>query len=333
MAILASSIVNNGPVSILAYCLSSILMTCTNKYVVSGNPDFNLNFLLLAVQSTVCIVTLYVLKALGIANFREVTREEAKYWSPIAFLLVIMIYTSSKALQYLAIPVYTIFKNLTIILIAYGEVLWFGGRVTSMALSSFILMVLSSVVAAVGDDKKVPAGSNEFSVFGLNLGYVWMFLNCFALASFVLYMRVRIKKTNFKDFDTMFFNNLLSIPILLVLTFLLEDWSPANIARNFPPETKNLVIFLMIFSGASSVGISYCSGWCIRVTSLTTYLMVGALNKLPIALSGLIFFDASVNFLSVSSIFIGFAAGLVYAVAKKKQKEEEQAVLPTSTKE
>ncbi len=334
MAILASSVVNNGPVSILAYCLSSILMTCTNKYVVSGNPDFNLNFLLLFVQSSVCIVTLYVLKALGIANFRSVNKDEAKYWSPIAFLLVLMIYTGSKALQYLPIPIYTIFKNLTIILIAYGEVLWFGGKVTSMTLSSFFLMVLSSVIAAVGDDKKSAGDDEGLTFFGLNIGYLWMFLNCFASSSFVLYMRVRIKKTAFKDFDTMFYNNLLSLPILLVSTFLLEDWSPANISRNFPPETASLVLFLMVFSGASAVGISYCSGWCIRVTSSTTYSMVGALNKLPIALSGLIFFDASVNFLSVTSIFLGFCAGLVYAVAKKKQKEEESqsSALPTSTK-
>ena len=34
-----------------------------------------------------------------------------------------MIYTSTWALKFLSIPVYTIFKNLTIILIAYGEVL------------------------------------------------------------------------------------------------------------------------------------------------------------------------------------------------------------------
>lgn len=34
---------------ILAYCGSSILMTLTNKYVLSGH-NFNLNFFLLAVQ-------------------------------------------------------------------------------------------------------------------------------------------------------------------------------------------------------------------------------------------------------------------------------------------
>lgn len=43
--------------------------------------------------------------------------------------------------QYLSVPVYTIFKNLTIILIAYGEVLWFGGIVTPLTLVSFGLMV------------------------------------------------------------------------------------------------------------------------------------------------------------------------------------------------
>jgi len=37
-----------------------------------------------------------------------------------------MIFTSAKALQYISIPTYTVFKNLTIIFIAYGEVLWFG---------------------------------------------------------------------------------------------------------------------------------------------------------------------------------------------------------------
>ncbi|CAI5756682.1 unnamed protein product [Candida verbasci] len=324
----SNSIVNNGPVSIFAYCLSSILMTVTNKYVLSGF-SFNLNFLLLAVQSIVCIVTIGSLKSLNIINYRQFNKDEAKKWSPIAFLLVAMIYTSSKALQYLSIPVYTIFKNLTIILIAYGEVIWFGGKVTTMALSSFLLMVLSSVIAYYGDNAAAKSSDDLFSLY---LGYFWMFTNCFASAAFVLIMRKRIKLTNFKDFDTMYYNNLLSIPILLLFTFLFEDWSSENILKNFPADNRAVTIAAMILSGASSVGISYCSAWCVRVTSSTTYSMVGALNKLPIALSGLIFFDAAVNFWSVSSIFVGFIAGLVYAVAKQKQQKDTQQQLPTTNK-
>jgi hypothetical protein len=42
-----------------------------------------------------------------------------------------MIYTGSKALQYLSIPLFTVFKNLTIVIIAYGELLFFGGSKVS----------------------------------------------------------------------------------------------------------------------------------------------------------------------------------------------------------
>ncbi|CAH2351878.1 GDP-mannose transporter 1 [[Candida] railenensis] len=315
------SIANNGPLSIISYCASSILMTVTNKYVLSGY-SFNLNFFLLAVQSGVCIATIATLKAFGVITYRQFNTDEAKKWSPIAFLLVAMIYTSSKALQFLSIPVYTIFKNLTIILIAYGEVIWFGGKVTSMALGSFLLMVFSSVIACYGDSSAAKTAEDTFSLYA---GYFWMLTNCFATASFVLIMRKRIKLTNFKDFDTMYYNNLLSIPILLVCSLVFEDWSPTNVELNFPSDNRTATILAMIFSGASSVGISYCSAWCVRVTSSTTYSMVGALNKLPIALSGLIFFDAVVNVASVSSIFVGFAAGLVYAVAKQQQSKEQAA--------
>lgn len=314
-----SHVANSGPISILSYCASSILMTVTNKFVVNIE-DFNMNFVMLFVQSFVCTLALVILKALGYAKFRPLNRTDAKNWLPISVLLVVMIYTSSKALQFLAVPIYTIFKNLTIILIAYGEVIFFGGSVTSMELSSFLLMVLSSVVATLGDKQdlsaKAPTDADS-PLFGV--GYLWMFANCISSALFVLIMRKRIKLTNFKDFDTMFYNNILAMPILLVSSFTLEDWSSQNLATNLSKDS----LTAMIISGLASVGISYCSGWCVRVTSSTTYSMVGALNKLPIALSGLIFFEAPSNFLSILSIFIGFLSGIVYAVAKQKKMQRQ----------
>lgn len=127
----------------------------------------------------------------------------------------------------------------------------------------------------------------------------------------------------------MFYNNLLSIPILVIGSVVTEDWSSENISLNFPPDTRNRLIMAMILSGLSSVFISYTSAWCVRVTSSTTYSMVGALNKLPIAISGLVFFDAPVTFPSVSAISVGFVSGLVYALAKVKQNARlKTGVLP-----
>jgi len=127
----------------------------------------------------------------------------------------------------------------------------------------------------------------------------------------------------------MFYNNLLTIPVLFLCSLLFEDWSEKNINLNFPVATRNGLMIGMVYSGLATIFISYCSAWCIRVTSSTTYSMVGALNKLPIAVSGFIFFDAPVTFGSVSAIFIGFASGVVYTWAKVRQSTMDKMSLPT----
>jgi GDP-mannose transporter len=128
----------------------------------------------------------------------------------------------------------------------------------------------------------------------------------------------------------MFYNNLLTIPVLLLCSFIFENWTHDNIALNFPIESRNNLIIGFIYSGLATIFISYCSAWCIRVTSSTTYSMVGALNKLPIAVSGLVFFAAPVTFGSVSAIIIGFISGIVYTWAKVRQTQMNKMQLPTS---
>lgn len=113
------------------------------------------------------------------------------------------------------------------------------------------------------------------------------------------------------------------------------------------------MIIAMIFSGASAFAMSYASAWCVRTTSSTTYSMVGALNKLPIAASGIMFFGDKATFGNVSAIivgkwrfiygrpwftnddgvYIGFIAGLVYSVAKTMANKSPQNkdIIPMSS--
>lgn len=129
----------------------------------------------------------------------------------------------------------------------------------------------------------------------------------------------------------MFYNNLLSIPVLVISSLLVENWTAENLLKNFPAESRNSIVAAMVFSGLSSVFISYTSAWCVRVTSSTTYSMAGALNKLPLAISGLIFFDAPVTIPSVSAIIVGFISGLVYTFSKMKQSSRPKTgILPTN---
>jgi hypothetical protein len=73
----STSALNNPTVALLCYCASSILMTVTNKYVLSG-MDFNLNFLLLCVQSAVALLAIQTCKTVGIFHYRDFKLEEAK---------------------------------------------------------------------------------------------------------------------------------------------------------------------------------------------------------------------------------------------------------------
>ncbi|EIW68378.1 hypothetical protein TREMEDRAFT_69337 [Tremella mesenterica DSM 1558] len=326
---------------ILSYCVASIMMTVTNKFVVSGS-QFTMTFLLLTVQSAVCVACVYTAKRTGLIAFRDFDMTDAKAWFPVSFLLVAVIYTGSKSLQFLSIPVYTIFKNMTIILIAAGETVLFGGSITGLTIVSFLLMIGSSIIAAWSDisttltrlsagmavvdptsGADVPLPSGVMSKLGA--GYLWMLINCLASAAYVLFMRKRIKVTGFKDWDSMFYNNLLSIPVLLICSLLVEDWGAASFARNFPETGRTFLLFAIACSGAVAVFISYSTAWCVRTCGSTTYSMVGALNKLPVAASGILFFGDPANLGNVSAIAVGGFAGIVYAVAKTNQARVEKA--------
>lgn len=58
--------------------------------------------------------------------------------------------------------------------------------------------------------------------------------------------------------------------------------------------------------------------------------MVGALNKLPLAIAGILFFADPVTFGGVVAILMGFVSGLTYNVAKSGKKKAADGLLPTS---
>lgn len=237
----------------------------------------------------------------------------------MSLLLIAMIYTGSKTLQYLTVAMFTVFKNLTIIIIALGEERLFASKITGLMWVSFGLMVMGSVVG----------GFNDLGFNGR--GYFWMTLNSASNAAYLLYMKGAIKGIGFSDFDSVFYNNVLSLPILLVLSLIFEDWQ--GFIRKLVHENDsgtNLKLALgFVLSGFAGFFISFTTAWCLRVAPSTTYSMVGALNKLPIALSGLIFFPLERKALNsgyLISIMIAFTAGMVYSYAQVLKKREGAVV-------
>lgn len=157
------------------------------------------------------------------------------------------------------------------------------------------------------------------------IGYGWMILNCLASATYGLGMRTVIQKVSFEDFDSVYYNNLLATPIILLLSLLLEDWGQLK-------STTGRLWLGILGSGIFAFAIGYSTAWCMRVATSTSYSMVGALNKLPVAFSGMVFFPQerdTINRGSVLSIFVGFLSGLVYTIAQLRERKAK-SLLPIS---
>ena len=186
----------------------------------------------------------------------------------------------------------------------------------------------SSVIAAQADLSHVDATKKDDTI----LGYIWMATNCISSATFVIFMRYIIRKTaaqgQFRDFDTVYYNNILTAPVFFLLSLMGADGNLGSFVEYYGEnvQERNHLIGALLFSGISAFWISYASSWCMRVTNSTTYSMVGSLNKLPIAISGLIAFreDTPITFGSVASIALGFVSGVLYTIAKLKYDKEQK---------
>lgn len=62
--------------------------------------------------------------------------------------------------------------------------------------------------------------------------------------------------------------------------------------------------------------ISFASLWFLSTTTATSYSLVGSLNKIPVAIIGLVAFNVPWNMENLASILVGLVAGIVFVKAK-----------------
>ena len=99
--------------------------------------------------------------------------------------------------------------------------------------------------------------------------------------------------------------------MLFVLSLLIEGSEYSNFYQQHLDAASYDSVYVwglgigILVSSFSAFAISYSTSWSMRVTSSTTYSMVGALNKLPIAVAGMIFFDEIITLGGVLSVFLG----------------------------
>lgn len=111
-----------------------------------------------------------------------------------------------------------------------------------------------------------------------------------------------------------YYNNILSIPFVVGLVIVFQE--PAKLMQDdsiYNPAFQ----FIAVLSCVVGFSISYATLWFLSTTTPTSYGLVGSLNKIPVAVIGILMFNAPTSRTNLISIGVGLAAGVLFVRAKQ----------------
>eukprot|EP00197_Chlamydomonas_leiostraca_P010279 CAMPEP_0202885236 /NCGR_PEP_ID=MMETSP1391-20130828/41562_1 /ASSEMBLY_ACC=CAM_ASM_000867 /TAXON_ID=1034604 /ORGANISM="Chlamydomonas leiostraca, Strain SAG 11-49" /LENGTH=360 /DNA_ID=CAMNT_0049568479 /DNA_START=49 /DNA_END=1131 /DNA_ORIENTATION=- len=294
----------------LCYAASSGCLTLLNKYALAGFGWTAPNALLFY-QCALTVVLVKMCEILGLVKpLQPLKLDLVLVWLPVNLLFVGMIGTSFYALKAVGVGMVTVWKNLSNFVTAMGDVFIFRKSYTWPVWGTLFMMLFSAVVGASTDARFTWEG------------YSWQFLNCALTSAYALYLRSVMDKvaehtTNkqrMDEFSMVYYNNLLSLPCIAVLMWQFGEFG----GLTAQPALRNTE-FLVVAGAGGIIGfaISFSSLWFLSQTTATIYSLVGALNKIPVAIVGLLVFKEPTNPKNLASIVIGLLAGVLFVQAKQ----------------
>lgn len=299
-------------VSGAAYCTASISMVLLNKVALSSF-DFNSPNALLFFQCALCVLLVKACQGAGLVKLEPFNMQIIRVWLPVNVIFVGMIGTSFWALRSLNVGMVTVLKNLTNLFVLSGDYFIYGRTYKLNVWGCVGLMTLSAVCGAATD--------LAFSA----TGYFWQIVNCGFTAAYSLYMRGAMDQVaqhtsdgkKLGEFSMVFYNNLLSLPFIgLIMAVTGEGYS----VWQEPDLHNNTFLLVAACSGLIGFAISFGSLWFLSTTTPSIYSLVGSLNKVPLAVIGLLAFNSPWTMPNLLSILIGTGAGVVFVVVKNRER-------------
>ena len=217
--------------------------------------------------------------------------------STIHTFLSIMLFRNNKSIYYLPVTLFTLYKNISIILIALLELKFFNKRISILGYLSFILMILSSY----------PSNCNDpITLFG----YSWMLINIVSTSEYMVYLKYMMDLENSFRIEAVFFCNLLSLPIFYTLSLSYTSFKTYN----------STLISLIILSSIGSFLTAFSTAWTLKVYSSTTLSMLGAISKLSLSTASFLIFSENFNNLKILTLLIKIVSGIIYSFSATPKK-------------
>jgi GDP-mannose transporter len=115
--------------------------------------------------------------------------------------------------------------------------------------------------------------------------------------------------------NEVYLNNFLSIPLVGGLMVIFGE--PVKLLEDPALRNPMFQLVALILCGVG-FSISYAALWFMSTTTPTSYSLVGSLNKIPVAIAGILLFNAQTTPANLASICVGLIAGVLFVKAKQR---------------
>lgn len=294
----------------LCYCAASGSMVLLNKHALASF-HFTAPNCLLFFQCSLAVIMVKICEFCGVVQLQPLRWELVRIWFPVNLIFVGMIGTSFYALQHVGVAMVTVWKNLSNFVTAICDVMIYGKTYPAQVWATLGLMLASALVGASTDSRFTWTG------------YGWQMANCAFTSAYALYLRSVMDKVSehttnkqkMDEFSMVYYNNLLSLPPILCLMMYFGEFSTI---QNQPALSNPYFLVIGGMGGVIGFAISFSGLWFLSQTTATIYSLVGALNKIPVAVVGIMAFAEPTNPKNLSSILIGLGAGVLFVTAKSR---------------
>lgn len=298
-------------ISGLVYCGTSASLILLNKYALASFHFTAPNTLLLF-HCSLAVALVKGCEVVGFIQVEPLRWEIVKRWLPVNVLFVGMIVTGFYALALIGVGMFTMLKNLANLFTILGDYYFFGKTYSYGVWGCLGLMLLSAIAGGCTDLR--------FSM----LGYTWQIVNCAITAGYALYLSGVMDKVapfthnkqRLSEFSMVYYNNFLSLFFLIFLVFAFgEETKILKMAAVYNPKFQ----FVAIVGGLLGFCISFASLWFVSRSTATIYSLVGSMNKIIVAVVGMLVFKETTNINNIASVVLGLAAGVLFGVVKARE--------------
>jgi solute carrier family 35 protein len=227
--------------------------------------------------------------------------------------------TGLGALKYLNIPMFNSLRRLTTLITMFGEYYILGKKESFQVQISVWFMFIGAGVAGIWDF--------DYSF----IGYFLVLLNCIFTAVFLLSIS-KFGKQGLNSFGLMYYNNIQSLPIVLLICYFNGDLDFKTGFFNYEYLNQwDFWIYFLFQSGLAFL-LNYAIFLCTNINSALATSVTGQIKNIATTAGGYVAFgDVTYNLMNVIGLTVGVISSTWYSYLKYKESEvaKKSTILPS----